>query len=600
MKFLRELFSVLDRKEKIHFLSLQLLIIFTVFFEVTGVTLILPFTSMIGDPSILDRENMLSAAYNILGFASHNEFIIFSGVLILVFLFLGAIIGILTSYRVAIFASSIGVNMGSKLYQYYLGREWTFHIETNSSELIKKISTECQRLIEYVLIPLMQLNSRILLAFTILVLLLVINPQVALSGFAVFSIFYLILFSIVRKIVSRNGQVVSDKFSERYKVMIEGFGGIKELLILGRADFFYRQFEEAGSELAKNIGTNQALVNSPRYLVEFLAFSSVIVLILYLSALYSNELSQMLPIISIYAVSALKLLPALQGVYGGFTSISANMAAFNAVKDDLLSAAQIASLEANSSEEVLKLNSSIDLKNVTYSYPNQNELALENLTVSLPANKLIGIVGPTGSGKSTIVDLILGLLQPQSGEIRVDGKSLTPMNLRSWQNNIGYVPQSSYLSDTSFAENIAFGIKMNLIDMSLVKASSEIAMIDEYILGLKDQYFSIVGEQGVQMSGGQKQRVSIARALYHQPDFLVLDEATSALDGITEKKLMEAIIELSSEKTILMIAHKLNTVKNCDIILFIDNGKLNDIGTFDGMLASNPDFHNFVNAVWKS
>jgi HlyD family secretion protein len=444
----------------------------------------------------------------------------------------------------------------------------------------------------------MQLNSRIFLAFSILVLLFIINPIVASLGFGLFSFFYLFIFSIVRKIVFRNGHIVSSKFAERYKTMLEGFGGIKDLLILRRQQFFYERFESSGNELSQKIGTNKALETSPRYLVEFLAFSAVIVLILYLSSVYSNELSRMLPIISIYAVAALKLLPALQGIYGGLTSISGNMAAFYSIKNDLYLAAKenppVINLKNN-----IKLKSEITFNNISYRYPHQSDYVLKNFSLSFPANKLIGIVGPTGSGKSTIVDLVLGLLVPESGSILIDNQKINSSNIHAWQKKVGYVPQSSFLADLSIAENIAFGIKPELIDMQRVSKCAQISMIHDYIFNLPDKYDSMIGEKGVQMSGGQRQRISIARALYNDPEFLVLDEATSALDGITEKQLMESIIALSKNKTILMIAHKLNTVKNCDKVLFLQDGILSDQGTYDEMLEQNSEFKNFVNAVWK-
>lgn len=600
MNFLKNLYAILDRKQKRTFFVLQLLIILTVFFEILGVSLILPFTSLVGDPLILEQNNILADIYKFSEIQNPNEFILYSGISVLVFLFLGAVIGILTTWRVSIFAAGIGVNMGTKLYQYYIRQDWTFFLQNNSSELVRKISTECQRLIDGILIPIMQINSRIALVLAIIVLLIVVNPFIALTGFLIFSFVYMLIFSSVRSIVFKNGNIISEKFSARYKLMLEGFGGIKDLILLGRFNFFYNQFKESGDELAKKIGTNQALQNSPRYLVEFLAFSAIIFLILYLAAVHSNNLAVMLPIISLYAVAGLKLLPSLQGIYGGLASISGNMAAFNAIKDDLIAAGNLGSYIDSSDTPKLLLNSDINFQNVSFSYPAQTDLVLNDFSLSIPANKLIGIVGPTGSGKSTIVDLILGLLSPNSGTITIDNKELNNINKRSWQNNIGYVPQSIFLSDSTILENIAFGIKLGDIDKARVKRCASLAKIDNYIDELSDGYYSMVGERGVQMSGGQRQRISIARALYHNPSLLVLDEATSALDGITEKQVIESIIGLAGSKTILMIAHKLQTVKNCDIIYFIQNGELSASGTFDGLLENNQDFQNFVNARWVS
>jgi HlyD family secretion protein len=336
----------------------------------------------------------------------------------------------------------------------------------------------------------------------------------------------------------------------------------------------------------------------PRYAMELVAFASVILLVLYLLSAYQGDLGTILPVLSVYALAGFKILPALQLVYSSVSQIRGNLAAFEALRDDLRFSSisnrgpATAGQPAGADSWVPK--HSIQLRDVTFTYPGKQEPALNGLSIEIPANQVIGLVGASGSGKSTAIDLLLGLIEPQQGQLLIDGQPVTASNLRSWQNTLGFVPQLIFLADSSIRENIAFGLPPELIDEERVRRAASMAHLDELLSTLPDGMNTCVGERGVQLSGGQRQRIGIARALYHDADVLILDEATSALDGITEKMIMEAIHDFSGKKTIIMIAHRLATVKACDCIYLLSNGQLIETGTYDELVNQSSTFRDMA------
>tara|TARA_E500000331_G_C17177404_1_gene678966 strand:- start:8 stop:1186 length:1179 start_codon:yes stop_codon:yes gene_type:complete len=389
-------------------------------------------------------------------------------------------------------------------------------------------------------------------------------------------------------------------YEKRFRLMNEGFGGIKDVLLLGRYRDFIDRFYRTGVVFAYSQGVNNALAHAPRYFMELIAFGSMIALVLYLFTSYDADLSSILPILSVYAIAGMKLLPAFQGIYNSLASIRASTGAYEAIQQDLIDSSEIkpaTNISKTSKKEKSYLNpkKQISLENISFRYPGKKELVLSQMNISIPVKKVIGIVGPSGSGKSTLVDILLGLIEPQKGFLKIDDKIINNQNRRSWQNSIGFVAQAIFLSEGTIAENIAFGLSKDLINFNQVENALKLANMDEFVKDLKDGVHTKVGERGVQLSGGQRQRIGIARALYHQPEILVFDEATSSLDGISEKMIMQAVHKFSDEKTIIMIAHRLKTVEKCDQIFFIDGGKVADQGTFQELIKNNEKFKNMAN-----
>ena len=357
---------------------------------------------------------------------------------------------------------------------------------------------------------------------------------------------------------------------------------------MGRDNDFISRFNKSGKTLAYSQGTNAALAQAPRYFVELLAFGSMIVLVLYLIASHNGNLGMILPILSVYAIGIIKLLPAFQQIYSSMAIIKANIPAFESIQQDLYDSLHKESKSQEFEENFLNPKQNISLENITFTYPKKEEPALNKLDMLIPANSVIGIVGPSGSGKSTLIDILLCLIEPQEGHLKIDDDIINDQNRRSWQNTIGFVAQTIFLSEVTVAENVAFGIP------DQVQKVLKLAHLSDFISTLDKDIHTKVGERGVQLSGGQRKRIGIARALYHKAEVLVFDEATSSLDGITEKMIMEAIHEFSGKKSIILIAHRLKTVKKCDKIFFIDKGRVADQGTYQELIENNEHFKNMA------
>ena len=594
-KLVKNLFDLLSPNQRKRFFVLQFLVIVTSVFEILGVASIIPFMALVGDMSQLEQNTLFAKIYIESGVASESQFVFFIGLCVLGLLFISMIISIFTTWGLSMFANKIGTEIADRLYTYYLNQDWLFHASGSSAQLTKKIATETMRVTGAVLVPLMQMNSKVTLSLLMSTSIFLYDPKVALIGLSIFAISYFFLFKVFRNKLNKNGIAISEVNEERFRLMNEGFGGIKDLLLMGRDNDFIDRFNKSGKTLAYSQGTNAALVQAPRYFVELLAFGSMIVLILYLIASHNGNLGMILPILSVYAIGIIKLLPAFQQIYSSMAIIKANIPAFESIKQDLYDSLHKESKSQKFERNCFTPKKNISLENITFTYPNKEEPALNELDMSISANNVIGIVGPSGSGKSTLIDILLGLIYPQKGHLKIDNEIINMKNRRSWQNTIGFVAQSIFLSEGTIAENVAFGLPSNQIDLDQVNHALEIAHLSEFVKSLKNGINTKVGERGVQLSGGQRQRIGIARALYNNAQVLVLDEATSSLDGITEKMIMEAIDAFSGKKTIILVAHRLKTVQKCDQIFFIDKGKVIDQGTYQELIKTNKQFKSMSN-----
>ncbi|MDB0030396.1 ABC transporter ATP-binding protein/permease [Opitutales bacterium] len=562
--------------------------------EIIGVASIIPFMALVGDFNQLHNGGYISRIFENSGIQNETLFIFVLGLLVLLILILSATISVLTIWKISMFAADVGSEIASRLFLHYLKQDWLFHASGSSAQLTKKIAVEASRVSGGVIMPLMQMNARIVSTSLISFTLLVYDPKVAIVGFLVFAVSYFFLFKIVRFRLHQNGNNISMTNEDRFRLMNEGFGGIKDVFMFGRSSFFTTSFDKSSQKLAYSQGSNSALTQVPRYFMELVAFGAMITLILYLLITHNGKLAVMLPILSVYALAILKIIPAFQQIYGSLAKIKGNIAAFESIEKDLSDSFKIDLESSDFDERHLLPNKQILLHDICFSYPNKKECTLKGITICIPANKVIGIVGPSGSGKSTIIDILLGLIVPQKGHIQIDNKIINDSNRRSWQNVIGYVPQSIFLSEGSIAENVAFGLPQNKICTESVQKALKLANLDKFVENLEFGLETKVGERGVQLSGGQRQRVGIARALYNESEVLVFDEATSSLDGISEKMIMESIDKLSSSKTIVMVAHRLKTIKNCSKIFFVNNGKVEDQGEYDELLERNEKFRNMA------
>lgn len=590
-KMIRQLFSLLTPRQVRQFYILQLLVVIMAFTELVGIASIAPFMALVGDISLLEKEGMFAQLYQISGISSPVDFLFYTGLAVLLVLTSSTVISMFTVWKLSLYAARVGTEIADRLYTHYMQQDWLFHSSGSSAHLTKQVSTEAIRVTDQIIQPLMLMNAKVVLAAFISVSILIYDPLIAVAGLLLFACAYFLLYRLVRKRLQVNGRNMSRVLTQRFRLMNEGFGGIKDVLLLNRSYDFVARFQESGKIFARARGTNTAISQVPRYFMELIAFGAMISLVLLLIKLHEGNLGAVLPILAVYALASFKLLPALQQIYTGVAQIKGNAAAFEAIKDDLSKSLMTQQHAAKESMETpLKLKQKISLNNITFNYPDKLTPAVNNLNMVIPANSVVGLVGASGSGKSTVIDVLLGLIAPQQGDVYIDDTRITAENKRAWQDTLGFVPQNIYLSEGTIAENIAFGLPAKDIDLNQVYKALQLANLTELVEQLPSGIDTKVGERGVQLSGGQRQRIGIARALYHEADVLVFDEATSALDGITEKIIMEAIHKFSGQKTIIMIAHRLKTVQKCDIIYMMDEGKVIDQGTYNQLLASNLKF----------
>ncbi|MCK9246257.1 MAG: ABC transporter ATP-binding protein [Pseudomonas sp.] len=596
---LKELYSLLTNEQRKKLRRLQFLVVLMAFAELGSVLSIGPFMALVGDMSQLQGDGIAGDIFRMSGLEDPRTFLFWAGIGVLVALAIAALISMFTIWRLSMYGARVGAELSSRLYRHYMHQPWLFHSSGSSSQLTNQIAQECTRITGGIINPLMQMNARIVMAALMTIAIFVFNPAVAITGLVIFAVAYIAMYRIVRQRLIRNGGTITSAQRMRFKLMGEGFGGIKDALLLGRQQVFTDRFDQASTRFADAQGKNQVMSQIPRFVMELVAFGSVIFLILYLLAAHDGNLGTILPLLSVYALAGFKLLPAFQQIYSSISGIRGNLTAFEGLREDLRASAtatQQLTCKENAGEHVTP-HKSIELKNVQFTYPGKAEPALRDLTMTIGVNQVIGLVGASGSGKSTAIDLLLGLIQPEMGELLIDGKPITKPQLRAWQNSLGFVPQSIFLADSSIRENIAFGLPPELVEEEKVQRAATMAHLDELLAELPDGLNTRVGERGVQLSGGQRQRIGIARALYHDAAVLILDEATSALDGITEKLIMDAIHDFSGKKTIIMIAHRLTTVKQCDVIFMMAQGKVVDSGTFDELSARNQVFQRMANYI---
>ncbi len=593
-KRLKRLFDLLTSEQRKRLIRLQFLVVLMAFAEVAGVAAIGPFMALVGDINLLKGDGQLAQLYEASGFERPRDFLFWLGIAVLIALTAAAAVSMFTIWRLSLYAAQVGAEISTRLYKHYMQQPWLFHASGSSSELTNRISQEANRITNLVIQPLMQMNAKGVLAIVMATGIFVFNPLVASIGLLVFGLAYATLYKTVRKRLNSNGIDISQSNQQRFKLMNEGFGGIKDTLLLGRQAEFNQLFDKSSKTLGCAQGVTRALAQAPRYAMELVAFGAVIFLVLYLLSAYDGNLGNILPVLSVYALAGFKLLPAFQQIYTSLAQVKGNISSFDSIEKDLIESQNIEDINSSSEAGKLTPKKLITLDKISFNYPGKDEKALNALTLEIPVNQVIGLVGASGSGKSTAIDILLGLIEPQSGSLVVDGEEIKGQKKRAWQNNVGFVPQAIFLADSSIRENIAFGIPPDEIDDNRVTRAAKMAHLDELLERLPEGFNTRVGERGIQLSGGQRQRIGIARALYDDAEVLILDEATSALDGITEKLVMDAIHDFSGRKTIIMIAHRLATVKKCDCIYLLDNGRVMGKGNYEDLFNRNDMFQEMA------
>jgi len=600
MDVLRKLYALLTRRERRNLCLLFGAVFIMGGLQVVSVVSIIPFLSVASDPSSVHENVYLSWVYTRFGFTDTRSFLAILGIGAFLVLVLSNAFIILTRWAMERYAWGRNHSISRRLLRSYLYRPYEYFLTRNSTELGKNILEEVREVAGNMLKPAILGLAKGIVALLIIGFLVYYDPLVALLVSVVLGAAYGIVYLGVQQHLDQCGERRVEANTKRYQFVGEAFGGIKEVKVQGKEETFLDQYDAPSWQFARSQALYRVLRRAPRYVIEAVAFGGIILIAVYL--LWAQEdIQQVIPVLGLYAFAGYRLLPALQAAFHGLASARFNVAALDKLHRDLgrrldmPTQSKEGPKEGRDAVSSFQLNDVLTLQNVSFTYPEAEEPAIQDLSLEIPAETMAGFVGKTGSGKTTAVDLILGLLRPQEGTITVDGTPLRDENVRQWQKHIGYVPQRIYLSDDTVARNIAFGVPEEEIDMDAVREAARRAHICDFVEeSLPNQWGTLVGEEGVKLSGGQRQRVGIARALYQRPSVLVFDEATSALDQETEASVMDAIYGLEEQHTILVIAHRLSTVKRADNIFMLDQGEKIGEGTYDELLNEHPGFRSMA------
>lgn len=592
---LRRLFELLSKSDRLRFVALLIVLIFLAMLEMAGIASILPFMAIVTNPETIHTSRLLSAVYEGLGFQGEETFLTFVGVFVLGLLVVNNTGKALSTWLMLRYQNRLAHTLARRLLASYMVRPYSFFLGSNTAELGSRILMEANRVISGVLSPLTDVISNSLACLAILTVLLIVDPLVAVAIAVVLGSSYGMIYLLARRKLAVIGIQQVEANAQKHKYAGEALSGIKDLKVLGKELTFLNKFAFFAERHAKNNVSAGVIAQLPRYALEIIAFGGILLVVIYLIS-QGREAVHMVPLLALYAFAGYRLLPSLQTLFSGITNLRYNLPALNVVHAELVECTSGLSqpdehLKAKVAAKPMPFKDALELRDVSFQYEGASEKSLRNLTLSIKANTSVGLVGPTGCGKTTTVDLILGLLSPSEGEILVDGTVLDDGNRAGWQKALGYVPQQIYISDDTVARNIAFGVPDEEIDMDAVKKAAAIANLADFVESeLPQGYETRIGERGVRLSGGQRQRIGIARAMYHDPAILVMDEATSALDGITEESVMDAVHNLSRKKTIILIAHRLTTVRECDVIYQLEHGSVVASGTYDDLMRDSSWF----------
>ena len=570
----RKIWRLLSSRERKQGLLLFVLMIILGVIEMAGVASIFPLIAVLSNPELIDSNRWLKLTYETLNFSSNNAFFIFLSMMLFAVIVLRTLFAAVTGYGLLRYAQMRSHGLSVRLLNSYLRRPYASFLNRHSADMTKTVLSEVEQVINGGLVPALQLVSQVIIASFIISVLVIVEPMVALIALVCIAGAYGLIYYSIRSYLRTKGQERVKANHERFRLAQEVLSGVKEVKVRGMESGYLRRFDKASLRFARLRAQLKLIKEVPRHLLELVAIGTMLAVILFLLFRSNGDLGQALPVIALYAFAGLRLLPAIQVLYQSIVALRFGGPALEKLHSDLLEADHATNIKI---VEPLGLDQEIVLKHVRFVYPEANRTALDNITLTIPARSIVGFIGPSGAGKSTLIDILLGLLEPQSGQLIVDGIPITRVNVRSWQRSVGYVPQHIFLADESIASNIALGLPPKSIDMAAVERAAKLANLHDFIsTELPMGYQTEVGDRGIRLSGGQRQRVGIARALYGNPKILILDEATSALDYDTERQVMTEVNNLSEDITILMVAHRLTTLGNCHTIFRLNNGVIED------------------------
>ena len=579
---LKRLWHHISPRRRGQFGLLLILMIGASFAEILSIGAVLPFLAVLTAPERIFQLPAAQPFIRAAGMTSASQLLLPLTITFGIAALLSGAMRLLLLWASTRLSFSTGADLSISIYRRTLYQPYAVHVARNSSEVINGISTKANSVIYSIILPLLTLCSSSIMLIAILMALLSLNPVIALAAFGGFGLIYAFIIKLTKKRQLINSQCMARESTQVIKSLQEGLGGIRDVLIDGSQGAYCQIYRNADYPLRKAQGNSAFIGASPRFGIEALGMI-LIAALAYLLARQPDGIAKAIPVLGALALGAQRLLPVLQQAYGSWSGIQGGQVSLHDTLE--LLDQPLPDYVDQPSAKPLPFWQQIDLSNISFRYTEQTPLVLSNLNFTIAKGSRIGFIGVTGSGKSTLLDIIMGLLQPTAGAIEIDAQPLSTTNNRAWQAHIAHVPQAIFLADSTIEENIAFGVPKGKIDLNRVKQAARQAQIADIIESWPKKYQTYVGERGIRLSGGQRQRIGIARALYKQADVIIFDEATSALDNETEQDVMEAIESLGNELTILIIAHRLTTLKNCTQIVKLADGGIKRTGTYQEIIS---------------
>ena len=573
MKSFLKIFKILTPKQLRICFALIILMFVIAVFEAFGIGLLYPLITIIGDLAYLENHAEIAKIISYLGITTHKSLVIFLSLgLVFFYIFKNFLILFQGKLQIA-FTLNNQADYTKRLYKYYINKPYLFHVDTNFSVILRNINLGCIIVFSQILTNTLIIITNIITMIVIWILLLIMDWVMAIVIAFILAPLMLGILNYFRKKINKYGTRQNECNVEYIKWLNQGFWSVKETKVMQKEAFFTEEFAKAFNEFTV-IQKQFLFINRfPKCIIEMVCVGGILLLITF-KMIFNTDPSSIIPALGVLALAAMRLMPCMNQITGLFNEIKFKMPFFNEVFDDFIAIKNQKKEDEVSNQrgekERLPFDKEISVENLTFGYPNTNKTVFENVSFSIPKGKFVGVVGPSGAGKTTFVDILLGLLQPSGGAINVDGKNIFN-NIQGWLDNVSYVPQSIYLIDGTIRENIAFGILPEDIDDKRIEKVLKMAELYDFVQSLELKENTQCGDKGAKLSGGQKQRIGIARALYQNPSVLILDEATSALDTETEKQITETINKLKGEITIIAIAHRLSTLENCDFKIKFEN-----------------------------
>jgi ATP-binding cassette, subfamily B, bacterial PglK len=574
--------SIGRRKQFIWLLGLM---VATSIVEVVGVGLLLPFLSILLNPETVFNNELAGPIIKILDLAEPQQLLLPVTIFFSITLLIAGLLRVALLWSQIRISHAVGADLSISIYSKTLYQPYSVHISRNSSEVIAAISQKTNHAVSNIVFPIFTIISSILMILLMLALLFMVNIELTLFLFTGLGLIYIVVMKTANKYLVSNGERVNIEQTRVIKILREGLGGIRDILIDGVQKIYSEQYKSADLPLRRSHANIQIIGGSPRFIIESLSVTAIVIFAFVLSS-EENGLESALPALGTLVLGAQKSLPLLQQLYSSFTSIISGQPSLGESLG-FLEQKIPKSITGNQTQDIILFNNNIQINNVEFSYQKKTPIILNNISLLISKGTRIGFIGSTGGGKSTLLDVIMGLLSPTKGTMTVDNIPITSKNDFMWRKHISHVPQAIFLSDATIKENIAFGSPFEKIDMARVQDAAETAQISKTIELWDEGYDTKVGERGIRLSGGQRQRIGIARALYKQADVIILDEATSALDNKTEAKVMEAIENIRDKVTVLIVAHRLTSLKNCTQIVELENGMIKNIGTYNEIVLKD-------------